>query len=90
VGNGVGVSVSVGGSGVAVGMANWVIATIVHADDTAVPSTSTADMVGVPCGPQAVNSTASASKTGKILFNIFISIFYTLFKRVFILFQLDP
>ena len=37
VGGGVGLGTSVGGRGVAVGIANCVIATIVHADDTAVP-----------------------------------------------------
>jgi hypothetical protein len=58
-------------------MAAWVIATIVHADDTAVPSTSADDMVGVPCGPQAVIKTASVSRAGKNLFNIFFSIFHT-------------
>ena len=37
VGKGVGLGVSVGGTGVAVGMADCVIATTVHAAETAVP-----------------------------------------------------
>jgi len=37
VGKDVGLGTSVGGSGVLVGFAAWVMATIVHADDTAVP-----------------------------------------------------
>ena len=36
VGNGVGLGVSVGGTGVLVGIANWVMATIVSAADMAV------------------------------------------------------
>ena len=79
VGRGVGAGVSVGGRAVAVGIAIWVAATIVHAEDTAVPSTSAGAMVGVPCAPQAVNNTESASRMGKILFNIF-SPFYCLFE----------
>jgi cation transporter-like permease len=72
VGKAVGLGISVGGGSVAVGMAIWVAATMVHADDTAVPSTSAGDMVGVPCAPQAANSIiVSANKTGKILFIIF-------------------
>jgi hypothetical protein len=71
VGKGVGLGIFVGGKGVIVGMAIWVAATIVHADDTAVPSTSAGDMVGVPCAPHAVNSTESASKIGNIFLIIF-------------------
>jgi hypothetical protein len=78
VGGGVGLGISVGGMGVAVGSANWVIATIVHADEMAVPSTSAGAKVGVPCGPQADKRTTIASSKGKILLNIFISIFLLL------------
>ena len=77
VGNGVGLGVSVGGIGVAVGIANCVMATIVHEDETAVPSTSAGANVGVPCGPQAVKKIASAISRGKTFLNIFISIFYS-------------
>jgi len=75
VGKGVGLGVSVGGSCVAVGIAAWVMATTVHAAATAVPSTSAGAMVGVPCEPQAVNRTVSASKIGNIFFNIFFSVY---------------
>ena len=75
VGGGVGLAVSVGGSGVAVGIACCVAATIVHAAATAVPSTSTGDIVGVPCGPHAVSSTAVANIIGMIFLYIRISNF---------------
>jgi hypothetical protein len=54
--NGVGDGVSVGGIGVAVGMAAWVSATIVHAAATAVPWTSSALIVGSGSGPHALIS----------------------------------
>jgi hypothetical protein len=79
VGNGVGLGVSVGGIGVAVGIANCVIATMVHADETAVPSTSAGANVGVPCGPQAVKKTASTSSKGRTLLIIFSDILSPLF-----------
>ena len=45
---------------------------MVHAADTAVPSTSAGAMVGVPCAPHAANIIiVSANITGKILFIIF-------------------
>ena len=70
VGNGVGLAVSVGGRGVAVGMASCVAATIVHAAETAVFCTSTGAMVGVPCAPQAVRKTANINKIGNIRLSI--------------------
>jgi hypothetical protein len=88
VGKGVGLGVSVGGRGVAVGIAAWVMATTVHAAATAVLLTSAGAMVGVPCGPQAVNRTVNASKMGNIFFNIF-SPFIYLFKKLVILLRLD-
>ena len=74
VGRGVGLGISVGGIAVAVGMANCVMATIVHAEDTAVPSTSAGANVGVPCGPQAARKIVNTSIKGKTFLNIFISI----------------
>jgi hypothetical protein len=79
VGSGVGLGVSVGGTGVFVGMASWVIATIVHAAASAVPCTSCGDSVGVPCGPQAVRTTASSIKIGIIFLIIFCVSIYFLF-----------
>jgi hypothetical protein len=79
VGNEVGVGVDVGGSGVAVGMAACVWATIVHAAATAVPCTSAGFIVGVACGPHAVKSTTSARRTGIDRFNICVSICFVLF-----------
>jgi hypothetical protein len=61
VGNGVGEAVSVGGTGVAVGMAACVSATIVHAAATAVPCTSSARIVGTGSGPHALISRTLAS-----------------------------
>lgn len=54
VGGGVGEGVSVGGMGVAVGMAACVSATIVMAAAIAVPCTSSALIVGSGSGPQAL------------------------------------
>jgi hypothetical protein len=74
VGKGVGLGISVGGWGVAVGIAIWVAATMVQAAETAVPCTSAGDGVGVPCGPQAVINNASPIRTGNIRLSIFLSI----------------
>ena len=70
VGKGVGLATSVGGSGVAVGFANSVAATIVHAAATAVFCTSAGFIVGVAGVPQAVRKTANTKRIGKIRFNI--------------------
>jgi hypothetical protein len=58
VGKGVCVGGSVGGNGVAVGMAAWVCATMVNAPATAVFCTSTACMVGAAGAPHALMSRA--------------------------------
>jgi hypothetical protein len=72
----VGLGVSVGGSGVSVGLAICVAATIVHAAATAVFCVSTDDIVGVVCAPQAVKNTARSSRMGKTRLNIIVSIFF--------------
>jgi hypothetical protein len=59
VGNGVLVGASVGGMGVAVGIAACVSATIVIAAAMAVPWTSSGDIVGSGVGPQALNTSAA-------------------------------
>jgi len=59
VGKGVCVGVSVGGNGVAVGMAAWVSATSVKAPATAVFCTSAALIVGGASDPQALISVAT-------------------------------
>lgn len=58
VGKGVCVGVSVGGNGVAVGIAAWVSATIVNAAATAVNCTSAALIVGAGSAPHAVMTIA--------------------------------
>jgi hypothetical protein len=71
VGKAVGLGVLVGGSGVFVGMAACVSATIVQAAATAVFWTSAGLAVGVACGPHAVRSIVSARRIGIVRFSIF-------------------
>ena len=68
VGNGVAVGASVGGIGVAVGIAACVSATMVIAAAMAVPCTSAALMVGSAGDPQAVNTSASIAIVIKLCF----------------------
>jgi hypothetical protein len=70
---GVGEGISVGGMGVAVGMAACVSATIVHAAATAVPCTSSALMVGSGLGPQALTRKTPARIMIKRFFIFYIS-----------------
>src|SRR5690349_2378064 len=70
VGSGVALGVSVGGNGVAVGIACWVAATMVQAAATDVFCTSAGAMVGVPCDPQADNRRAMPNRMGATRFNI--------------------
>jgi hypothetical protein len=76
VGKGVGLGTGVGGSGVLVGIAACVAATMVHAAATEVPWISADDMVGVGCGPHAVTKTASGNRMGNIFFSIFLSVLF--------------
>lgn len=70
VNTGVNVKVAVGGSGVAVGMAAWVCATIVEAAEIAVPCTSSALMVGTAgCPPQPLISVARTTAIVRVLNN---------------------
>jgi hypothetical protein len=62
VGRGVKVGVSVGGTGVAVGMASWVWATMVKAAASAVDCTSAALIVGTGSAPQALLSVARMNR----------------------------
>lgn len=62
VGGGVSVGVSVGGTGVAVGIAAWVCATMVKAAAIAVFCTSTGLTVGTAGAPQAVMSVARVAR----------------------------
>ena len=80
VGNGVAVGSSVGGRGVAVGIAACVSATIVIAAPMAVPWTSAGDIVGVPGVPQAVRTSAAIAKIIQVYF---INQFFSKFEYYF-------
>jgi hypothetical protein len=67
VGRGVVVGVSVGGKGVAVGIAAWVWATIVNAAATAVDCTSTALTVGMGSAPQALITVTRINRMDRLL-----------------------
>ena len=66
VGKSVWVGISVGGNGVAVGMAAWVCAIIVDAAETAVFCTSTALMVGTGSAAHALRIKASMTTDEKM------------------------
>ena len=68
VGNGVAVGASVGGMGVAVGIAACVSATMLIAAAMAVPCTSAGLMVGSGVGPQAASKNVSIAMVIKICF----------------------
>ena len=70
VGCGVSVDASVGGTGVSVGIAAWVMATIVLAAATAEACTCAGSMVGTAFAPHALNSSTKTATTVNIDFDL--------------------